>query len=66
MVSPASACPSPPSFNVPVLVNSIEGTAVRVCVSLSGSVTSGPLGGVPVAVAVLVKLPESMSIWVRV
>ena len=25
IVSPASACPSPPSFNVPVFVNSIDG-----------------------------------------
>ncbi len=34
--------------------------------SVSVSVTSGPVGGVPVAVAVLSTWPLSMSVWVRV
>ena len=49
-----------------VFVSIIDGVPVKVCVSSSESVTFGPLGGVPVAVAVFVNVPASMLTWVRV
>ena len=65
-VSPASAVPSPPSSNVPVLIRSINGSCSKVWVSLSVSVTGSSFGSVPVAVAMLVNVPASMSPCVRV
>src|ERR1700722_15697877 len=46
-------------------MTTITGWPGMVTVALDGSlVTGGPLGGVPVAVAVLVTVPASASAWV--
>src|SRR4051794_34193106 len=49
-----------------VFVMPMAGVWLVVTVAESVSVTSAPVGGVPVAVAVLAKLPASMSAWVIV
>src|SRR5512141_1247883 len=69
MVSPALATPlgaTTVSFRVGVFVKTIAGAEVRVVVWVSGSVTFGPLGGVPVTVAVLAREPASISACVNV
>ena len=66
-MSPSESTPSPlVSASDPVLVRAIDGSAVRATFSVSASVTAGPVGGVPVAVAVLLTEPASTSAWVRV
>ena len=54
------------SAKLPDLTRVTSGAGLTVTVSLSESVTSGPVGGVAVAVAVLSTEPESTSAWVRV
>ena len=49
-----------------VLTNVNAGACANVWVSSSVSVTSSPIGGVPVAVAMFVNVPASMSPCVRV
>ena len=49
-----------------VLSSSIDGCAATGVVVESVSVTLPPVGGVPVAVAVLSTLPASTSAWVSV
>ena len=66
MVSPTLATPSPPSFNVPVFTNVMAGLEASDVVVLPGAVTSAPMVGVPLAVAVFGTLPASMSIAVSV
>ena len=67
MVSPASGpLPSLSSIAEAVLVSSIAGTAVMVVLVESLEVTFAPPGAVPVAVAVLSRLPASTSAWVNV
>ncbi len=49
-----------------VLVKTMEGEDGSVVVLVSGSVTFGPVGGVPVTVAVLAREPALMSACVKV
>ena len=48
------------------LTMSMFGVWVAVTTAVSAAVTSGPVGGVPVTVPVLVMLPASRSAWVVV
>ena len=63
-VSPAMPVAS--AANAPCLSREICGVPGRGTSAESSSVTSSPLGGVPVVVAVLSTVPESTSAWVRV
>ncbi len=66
-MSPSLSTPSPSvSASDPVLSRVIVESGVSGMDSSSVSVTSGPVGGVPVAVAVLSTWPVSMSVWVTV
>ncbi|GAA3026312.1 hypothetical protein GCM10017559_60270 [Streptosporangium longisporum] len=48
-----------------VFSRAMAGAAMTVIVAADGSeVTAGPVGGVPVAVAVLTMVPALMSAWV--
>ena len=66
MVSPIFATPSPPSRNVPIFTNVIEGWDVNGVDVLAGAVTFPPMGGVPVAKALLSTLPAFTSAAVNV
>ncbi len=66
MVSPASTRPLPlVSTGVPaVLTRPMVAAALVATELVSLAVVAAPVGGVPVAVAVLDTLPESTSAWV--
>ncbi len=49
-----------------VFTSVMVGSCVPGIVTVDGRLMGGPLGGVPLAVPVLVMLPRSMSAWVVV
>ena len=66
MVSPRSVVP-PPLLTTAFFTMVMEADwAIGVVVDEGGEITRGPLGGSPLAVAVLLTTPASTSAWVMV